>query len=91
VIPDAIEKGVPDLPTNAFFRLRSLRGHPRVLDLMDKHGIKLSSFMIGKRSKPPRISRRKSCDAVTRRLLTAGYGTIPTSYARRGNEPVRFA
>src|SRR3984893_17914767 len=42
VIPDPIEKGVPDLPTNAFF------AYPRVLDLMDKHAIKLRSFMIGK-------------------------------------------
>jgi hypothetical protein len=42
--PDPIEKAVPDLPTNAFFAY----GHyedPRVLDLMDKHEIKLSSFM----------------------------------------------
>ena len=28
VIPDAIEKGVPDLPTNAFFAYGHLRGHP---------------------------------------------------------------
>jgi peptidoglycan/xylan/chitin deacetylase (PgdA/CDA1 family) len=47
VIPDAIEKGVPDLPTNAFFAYGHYEGIPRVLDLMDKHGIKLSSFMIG--------------------------------------------
>src|SRR6266566_1438800 len=48
VIPDAIEDGVPDLPTNAFFAYGHYEGIPRVLDLMDKHGIKLSSFMIGK-------------------------------------------
>jgi peptidoglycan/xylan/chitin deacetylase (PgdA/CDA1 family) len=48
VIPDAIEKDVPDLPTNAFFAYGHYEGIPRVLDLMDKHGIKLSSFMIGK-------------------------------------------
>src|SRR6201998_4630670 len=47
VIPDAIEDGVPDLPTNAFFAYGHYEGIPRVLDLMDKHGIKLSSFMIG--------------------------------------------
>jgi peptidoglycan/xylan/chitin deacetylase (PgdA/CDA1 family) len=47
-IPDPIEKGVPDLPTNAFFAYGHYEGIPRVLDLMDKHGIKLSSFMIGK-------------------------------------------
>ncbi|MEH2567896.1 polysaccharide deacetylase family protein [Bradyrhizobium sp. AZCC 2289] len=48
VIPDPIEKGVPDLPTNAFFAYGHYEGIPRALDLMDKHGIKLSSFMIGK-------------------------------------------
>jgi peptidoglycan/xylan/chitin deacetylase (PgdA/CDA1 family) len=48
VIPDPIEKGVPDLPTNAFFAYGHCEGIPRVLDLMDKHRIKLSSFMIGK-------------------------------------------
>src|SRR5258706_11766260 len=48
VIPDPIEKGVPDLPTNAFFAYGHYEGIPRVLDLVDKHGIKLSSFMIGK-------------------------------------------
>src|SRR5216110_2171590 len=48
VIPDPIETGVPDLPTNAFFAYGHYEGIPRVLDLMDKHAIKLSSFMIGK-------------------------------------------
>jgi peptidoglycan/xylan/chitin deacetylase (PgdA/CDA1 family) len=48
VIPDPIQKGTPDLPTNAFFAYGHYEGIPRVLDLMDKHGIKLSSFMIGK-------------------------------------------
>jgi len=47
-IPDPIEKGVPNLPTNAFFAYGHYDGIPRLLDLMDKHGIKLSSFMIGK-------------------------------------------
>ena len=48
VIPDKIQGGVPDLPTNAFFAYGHYEGIPRVLDLMDKHRIKLSSFMIGK-------------------------------------------
>src|SRR4051812_18740909 len=48
VIPDKIEGGVPDLPTNAFFAYGHYEGIPRVLDLMDKHWVKLSSFMIGK-------------------------------------------
>jgi len=48
VIPDPIEKGVPDLPTNAFFAYGHYEGIPRLLDIMDKHSIKLSSFMIGR-------------------------------------------
>jgi peptidoglycan/xylan/chitin deacetylase (PgdA/CDA1 family) len=48
VIPHPIEKAVPDLPTNAFFAYGHYEGIPRLLDLMDKHEIKLSSFMIGK-------------------------------------------
>src|SRR6266446_1672310 len=42
VIPDKIAGGAPDLPTNAFFAYGHYEGIPRVLDLMDKHGIKLS-------------------------------------------------
>jgi peptidoglycan/xylan/chitin deacetylase (PgdA/CDA1 family) len=48
LIPEPIEKGLPDLPTNAFFAYGHYEGIPRVLDLMDKHGIKLSSFMVAK-------------------------------------------
>src|SRR6266404_2465536 len=33
VIPDPIQKGVPDLPTNAFFAYGHYEGVPRVLDL----------------------------------------------------------
>src|SRR5260370_36254244 len=41
VIPDPIQKGVPDLPTNAFFAYGHYERIPRVLDLMDKDGSKL--------------------------------------------------
>ncbi|GBQ91470.1 polysaccharide deacetylase family protein [Asaia krungthepensis] len=47
VIPEAVAAGVPDLPTNAFFAYGHYEGIPRLLDLMDRHGIKLSAFMIG--------------------------------------------
>jgi peptidoglycan/xylan/chitin deacetylase (PgdA/CDA1 family) len=47
-IPEPIAAGVPDLPTNAFFAYGHYEGIPRLLDLMDKHAIKLSSFMISK-------------------------------------------
>src|SRR5260221_6485906 len=42
VIPDPIRQGLPDLPTNAFFEYGVYEGIPRILDLFDKHDIKLS-------------------------------------------------
>lgn len=47
VIPDPIAEGVPDLPTNAFFQYGVDEGIPRLLDPFDRHGIKMSSFMVG--------------------------------------------
>lgn len=48
VIADPIKNNLPDLPTNAFFQYGVYEGVPRILDLMDKHGVKLSSFTIGR-------------------------------------------
>jgi peptidoglycan/xylan/chitin deacetylase (PgdA/CDA1 family) len=48
VMPDSIERGVTDTPTNAFFAFGRYVGIPRVLDLMDSRGIKLSSLNVGK-------------------------------------------
>jgi peptidoglycan/xylan/chitin deacetylase (PgdA/CDA1 family) len=73
VIPDPIEKGLPDLPTNAFFAYGHYEGIPRVLDLMDKHGVKLSSFMIGKAVETsPDIAR----EIVKRGHEAAAHGRI---------------
>ena len=48
-VPDRTDPGwAADLPTNALFAYGYTEGIPRVLDLMDKRGIKLSSFMIGR-------------------------------------------
>jgi peptidoglycan/xylan/chitin deacetylase (PgdA/CDA1 family) len=47
MIPDPIERLVADLPTNAFFAYGRYEGVPCVLDLMDRHGAKLSSLIIG--------------------------------------------
>jgi peptidoglycan/xylan/chitin deacetylase (PgdA/CDA1 family) len=47
MIPDPIETLVADLPTNAFFAYGRYEGVPRVLDLMERHGAKLSSLIIG--------------------------------------------
>ncbi len=58
LIPDAIELGYPDLPTNSFFDYGIHEGIPRMLNLFDKHDIKVSSFMIGEAvDKNPDLAR----------------------------------
>ncbi|WP_375777613.1 polysaccharide deacetylase family protein [Bradyrhizobium sp. ma5] len=88
VIPDPIEKGVPDLPTNAFFAYGHYEGIPRLLDLMDKHGIKLSSFMIGKAVETsPDIAR----EIVRRGHEAAAHGRIwSNSYQLPKDQEKRF-
>ena len=51
VIPEPIKDDLPDLPTNAFFQYGVYEGIPRLLDLFDRHGVKMSSFMIGQRGR----------------------------------------
>jgi peptidoglycan/xylan/chitin deacetylase (PgdA/CDA1 family) len=88
VIPDPIEKGIPDLPTNAFFAYGHYEGIPRVLDLMDKHGIKLSSFMIGKAVETtPDLAR----EIVRRGHEAAAHGRVwDNSYQLPRDEEKRF-
>jgi len=88
VIPDPIAKGVPDLPTNAFFAYGHYEGIPRLLDLMDKHGIKLSSFMIGKAVETsPDIAR----EIVRRGHEAAAHGRVwDNSYQLPRDEEKRF-
>ena len=70
VIPDPIEKGLPDLPTNAFFQYGVYEVIPRILDLMDKHKIKLSSFMIGQAvEKAPDLAREIDAGSVSTLLI----------------------
>ncbi len=88
VIPDPIEKGVPDLPTNAFFAYGHYEGIPRVLDLMDKHEIKLSSFMIGKAVETsPDLAR----EIVRRGHEAAAHGRVwDNSYQLSRDDEKRF-
>src|ERR1700738_1700024 len=88
VIPDPIEKGVPDLPANAFFAYGHFEGIPRTLDLMDKHGIKLSSFMIGKAVETsPDLAR----EIVRRGHEAAAHGRVwDNSYQLSRDEEKRF-
>ena len=88
VIPDPIQKGVPDLPTNAFFAYGHYEGIPRLLDLMDKHGVKLSSFMIGKAVETaPDLAR----EIVRRGHEAAAHGRVwDNSYQLPRDEEKRF-
>ena len=88
VIPDPIEKGVPDLPTNAFFAYGHYEGIPRVLDLVDKHGIKLSSFMLGKAVE---TSPALAQEIVRRGHEAAAHGRVwDNSYQLSRDEEKRF-
>ena len=88
VIPDPIQHGIPDLPTNAFFAYGVYEGIPRLLDLFDKHAIKLSSFMIGRAvDKAPALAR----EIVRRGHEAAAHGrTWENSYALDADAERRF-
>ena len=45
-VPEPIKPGYPNQVTNTFFDYGVNEGIPRALDLFDKHGIKVTSFMI---------------------------------------------
>lgn len=79
VIPEPIKDGLPDLPTNAFFQYGVNEGIPRILDLFDKHDVRLTSFMIGQAvDKAPDLAR----DIVRRGHEVAAHGrTWENSYA----------
>ena len=88
VIPDPIQQGLPDLPTNSFFEYGVYEGIPRILDLFDKHGIKMSSFMIGHAvDKAPELAR----EIVKRGHEAAAHGrTWENSYALDPDAERRF-
>jgi peptidoglycan/xylan/chitin deacetylase (PgdA/CDA1 family) len=46
-ITEPIREGYPDLGQNSFYEYGIREGIPRMLDLFDQHGIKVTSFMIG--------------------------------------------
>jgi peptidoglycan/xylan/chitin deacetylase (PgdA/CDA1 family) len=70
-ITEPIEPGYPDLGTNSFFDYGIQEGMPRMLDLFDKHGIKVTSFMIGEAiEKHPELAH----DIVRRGHEAAAHG-----------------
>ena len=46
-VTESVSPGYPDLPQNSFYDYGVREGIPRLLDLFDKHGIPVTSFMIG--------------------------------------------
>ena len=76
------------LADNAFFAYGHYEGIPRVLDLMDKHGIKLSSFMIGKAVE---TSPDLAQEIVRRGHEAAAHGRVwDNSYQLPRDEEKRF-
>jgi hypothetical protein len=61
--------GFFDLITNTWFEYGAVEGIPQLLDLFDKHSVKATSFGAAVERHPTWPAR--SCDAVTRRPLTA--------------------
>src|SRR5258708_19295458 len=88
VIADHIQHGLPDQPTNAFFQYGVYEGIPRLLDLFDKHRMKVSSFMIGHAvDKVPDLAR----EIVRRGHEAAAHGrTWENSYALDADAERRF-
>jgi len=46
-ITESVLPGFPDLGQNSFYEYGAREGVPRILDLLDRHSIKMTSFMIG--------------------------------------------
>jgi peptidoglycan/xylan/chitin deacetylase (PgdA/CDA1 family) len=88
VIPEPIENNLPDMPTNGVFQYGIYEGTPRLLDLMDKHNVKLSAFMIGHAvDKDPDLAK----EVVRRGHEAAAHGrTWTPSYNLSPDEERRF-
>jgi peptidoglycan/xylan/chitin deacetylase (PgdA/CDA1 family) len=57
-VTEPIAPGYPDLPQNSFYEYGATEGIPRMLDLFDKHDIRVTSFMIGEAvDKQPELAR----------------------------------
>jgi peptidoglycan/xylan/chitin deacetylase (PgdA/CDA1 family) len=57
-VTEPIRDGYPDLPQNSFYAYGATEGIPRMLGLFDKHGLAVTSFMIGDAvDKQPELAR----------------------------------
>lgn len=86
-IGEPIMDGRPDLPTNAFFDYGVNEGIPRLLDLFDRHGVKMSSFMVGHAvEKRPDLAReivRRGHEAAAHGRIWANSYQLPPDDERR--------
>jgi peptidoglycan/xylan/chitin deacetylase (PgdA/CDA1 family) len=83
VIPEPIGNGLPDVPTNGVFQYGIYEGTPRLLNLFDKHDIKVTTFMIGQAvDKDPALARevvRRGHEAAAHGCTwTPSYNLSPT-------------
>ncbi len=66
-----LPKGQPDLPAQSWFRYGANEGIPRMLDLWDKYGIKVTSHVVGEAAvKYPELAK----DLAKRGHEVAGHG-----------------
>ncbi len=83
-ITEPIERGYPDLGTNSFFDYGIQEGMPRMLDLFDKHQIKVTSFMTGEAIEKHPDLAREIVRAATSPLHTAALDAAIHVSAREG-------
>jgi peptidoglycan/xylan/chitin deacetylase (PgdA/CDA1 family) len=89
-VTEAVEPGYSDLPQNSFYEYGVREGIPRMLDLFDKHSIKVTSYMIGAAvEKHPALAggdrppRPRGCSTWSR----LGEPVFPGARRRAGVDP----
>jgi peptidoglycan/xylan/chitin deacetylase (PgdA/CDA1 family) len=84
-ITEPILDGFPDLGQNTFYEYGAREGVPRLLDLMDAHGITMTSFMIGDavRRHPQMAAELYAEGAVRCRMMVIGLHERISGHASR--------
>jgi peptidoglycan/xylan/chitin deacetylase (PgdA/CDA1 family) len=82
-ITEPILPPFPDLGQNSFYEYGAREGVPRILDLLDTHDIKVTSFMIGRRCAGIRTWPQRSCGGGMKPARTAAAGSGNTSWPAR--------
>lgn len=98
-ITEPIAPGYPDLPTNSFFEYGMIEGVPRLLDLFERTGIKVSAFMVGQAvDRNPELARevvRRGHEAVAHGAVWMNSYTLPPqeerAFIERGMQSIERA